>query len=305
MTDPYSRLGVTRGASEREIKSAYRNLAKELHPDRNTSNPKAAERFSEITQAYDLLSDKEKRAQFDRGEIDGDGNPAAPFGFGGGPGASSTQRGHRSSAEGIDLGDMFEGLFGGGRSSGFGGGMGGGGRRGPPPKGANITYRLPVSFVAAAVRESQRVTLADGKSIDLKLPPGVIDGQQVRLGGKGEQGPGGFGDAIVMIEIAPHPYFVREGDNIRLDLPISLDEAIGGAQIKVPTVGGAVMLSVAPGSTSGKILRLKGRGFVRKNGEQGDQLVTLQVDVPADDADLRARLEGWRDPRNLRAGLEP
>ena len=304
MVDPYSRLGVTRGASEKEIKSAYRNLAKELHPDRNTSNPKAAERFSEITQAYDLLSDKEKRAQFDRGEIDGDGNPAAPFGFGRGPGASSAQRGHRGGAEGIDLGDMFEGLFGGGRTSGFGGGMGSGGRRSPPPKGANITYRLPVTFVAAALRESQRITLADGKTIDLKLPPGVVDGQQVRLGGKGEPGPGGFGDAIVMIEIAPHSYFVREGDNIRLNLPISLDEAIGGAQIKVPTVGGPVMMNISPGSTSGKTLRLKGRGFVRKNGEQGDQLVSLQVDVPAQDADLRARLEGWRDARNLRAELE-
>ncbi len=306
MADPYARLGVARGASEKEIKSAYRTLAKELHPDRNTSNPKAAERFSEVTQAYDLLSDKEKRAQFDRGEIDGEGNPAAAFGFGGSPGGG--QRGYRregfdgagrGGSEGIDLGDMFEGLFG-GRAA----GMGSNARRGPAPKGPNITYRLQVSFVDAAKRENQRITLADGKTIDLKLPPGVVDGQQVRLGGKGEQGPGGFGDAIVMIEIAPHPYFVRDGDNIRLDLPISLDEAIGGAQIKVPTVGGPVMLSVAPGSTSGKTLRLKGRGFARKNGEQGDQLVTLQVAVPADDADLRERLEGWRDPRNLRASLD-
>jgi len=302
MADPYARLGVARGASEKEIKAAYRTLAKELHPDRNTSNPKAAERFSEVTQAYDLLSDKEKRAQFDRGEIDGDGNPAAAFGFGGGAGnyrREGFDGAGRGGSEGIDLGDMFEGLFGG-----RGAGMGSTARRGPPPKGANITYRLQVSFANAALRETQRITLADGKTIDLKLPPGIIDGQQVRLGGKGEQGPGGFGDAIVIIEIAQHPYFVREGDNIRLDLPISLDEAIGGAQIKVPTVGGPVMLSVAPGSTSGKTLRLKGRGFVRKNGEQGDQLVTLQVSVPADDADLRARLEGWRDSRNLRASLE-
>ncbi len=306
MADPYARLGVARGASDKEIKSAYRTLAKELHPDRNSSNPKAAERFAEVTQAYDLLSDKGKRAQFDRGEIDGDGNPAAPFGFGGS--ASGAQRGYRregfdnvgrGGSEGIDLGEMFEGLFG-GRAA----GMGGSAWRGPAPKGANTTYRLQVSFVDAARRESQRITLADGKTIDLKLPPGLVDGQQVRLGGKGEPGPGGFGDAIVLIEIAPHPYFVREGDNIRLDLPISLDEAIGGAQIKVPTVGGPVMLSIAPGSTSGKTLRLKGRGFARKNGEQGDQLVTLQVAVPADDADLRARLEGWRDPRNLRANLD-
>lgn len=312
MADPYSILGVPRTANEKDIKSAYRALAKELHPDRNADKPNAAERFAEVTRAYDLLSDKDKRARFDRGEIDADGNPAGPFGFGGGGsggGFAGGQRGYRhdgfegfgqSGGEGIDLGDIFEGLFGG--RGGMGGGAApGGGRRRPPPRGANVTYTLKVPFNDAARREPQRVTLADGKTIDLKLPAGLVDGQQMRLGGKGEAGPGGFGDAIVTIEIEPSPCFQREGDNVRLEVPISLDEAISGAKVRIPTVEGPVMMTIAPGSTSGKTLRLKGRGFSRKNGERGDQLVTLLVDVPADDADLRKRLEGWRDGRDLRA----
>jgi DnaJ-class molecular chaperone len=325
MADPYTILGVARSANEKDIKSAYRTLAKELHPDRNAGKPNAAERFAEVTQAYDFLSDKDKRARFDRGEIDADGNPAAPFGFGGGGASASSgfggaQRGYRHDGfegmgqggpEGIDIGDIFEGLFGGrggtgGSASGAGagaGGMGAGARRRAAPRGANVTYALKVPFVEAARRESQRVTLAEGKTIDLKVPAGLVDGQQMRLGGKGEPGPGGFGDAIVIIEIVPHPFFVREGDNIRLEVPISLDEALEGAKVRVPTVEGPVMLTVAPASTSGKTLRLKGRGFMRKNGERGDQLVTLLVDVPADDADLKARLDGWRDTRDLRGKL--
>ncbi|GEO00204.1 molecular chaperone DnaJ [Novosphingobium sediminis] len=311
MADPYSILGVPRTASEKDIKSAYRALAKELHPDRNAGKPNAAERFAEVTQAYDLLSDKDKRARFDRGEIDAEGNPTGPFGFGGGAGGgfAGAQRGYRhdgfegfgdsAGSEGIDLGDIFEGLFGG--RGGMGGGAGAGARRRPAPRGANVTYTLKVPFNEAARREPQRVTLADGKTIDLKLPPGLVDGQQVRLGGKGEQGPGGYGDAIITIEITPSPYFERDGDNILLEVPISLNEAVEGAKVRIPTVEGPVMMTVAPGSSSGKILRLKGRGFTRKNGERGDQLVTLLVDVPAEDPDLKARLEGWSDSRDLRA----
>ena len=307
MADPYSILGVPRGASEKDIKSAYRKLAKELHPDRNADNPKATERFSEVTRAYDLLSDKDKRARFDRGEIDIDGNPAgfggggAGGGFGGGMGRD--QRGFRADGfegmnEGIDLGDIFDGLFGGR------GGMGGGGaRRGPAPKGANVQYKLGVPLSDAAMLATQRITLSDGKTIDLKLPAGVEDGTQMRLAGKGEPGPGGNGDAIVVIHLQPHAYFRREGDNLRLDLPISLDEAVHGAKVKVPTPEGAVMLTVAPGSSSGKTLRLGGKGFTRKDGSRGDQLVSLEVQLPAGDADLIQRLDGWRDPRNLRARL--
>lgn len=179
----------------------------------------------------------------------------------------------------------------------------GGARRGPPPKGANVQYRLQVSFVDAATRADQRITLSDGKTIDLKLPSGLEQGQQMRLGGRGEPGPGGNGDAIVTIEIGVHPFYERDGDNIRMDLPISLNEAVQGAKVKVPTVDGPVMLTVAPGTSSGRTLRLKGRGFSRKDATRGDQLVTLHIDIPADDADLKARLEGWQDMRDIRSKL--
>ncbi|MGD9664355.1 MAG: DnaJ C-terminal domain-containing protein, partial [Novosphingobium sp.] len=145
------------------------------------------------------------------------------------------------------------------------------------------------------------ITLADGKSIDLKLPAGVEDGTQMRLKGKGEQGPGGSGDALVTLEVQSHAFFRRVGDDVRLDVPITLDEAVSGTKIKVPTVEGTVMLTVAPGSGSGKTLRLKGKGFTRKNGTRGDQLITLEIDLPTDDADLAKRLEGWTDQRNIRS----
>ena len=323
MADPYATLGVSRGASEKDIKSAYRKLAKELHPDKNKDNPKASERFSEVTRAYDLLSDKDKRARFDRGEIDADGNPANPFagmggGFGGGGmGGRGGQRGFRAedlqgmAGEGVDLGDLFEGLFGGGAAGPRGGGFAGAGpggfagqRRPPSPrKGADIAYRLRVPFVAAATRKDQRITLADGKTIDLKLPAGVEDGTQMRLKGKGQPGPGGAGDGIVTIAVESHPFFRRDGDDVRLDLPVTLDEAVRGAKAKVPTVDGPVMLTIKPGSSSGTVLRLKGKGFSRKDGARGDQLVTLEIDLPEDPSELASRLEGWQDARNPRAKL--
>lgn len=311
--DPYSILGVSRGASEKDIKSAYRKLAKELHPDANKDNPNAADRFSEVTRAYDLLSDKDKRAQFDRGEIDMDGNPTMGFGYGPG-GARGGQGGFRSSdgfggfsSENVDIGDIFADLFGGrGGASGFGGAEGFGARGGrarAAPKGANVQYRLNVSLTDAATLATQRITLGDGSTIDLKLPAGLEDGTQMRLAGKGEPGPGGSGDALVTIQLQPHPFFRREGDDLRLDLPITLDEAVGGAKVKVPTADGAVMLSIPPGSSSGKTLRLKGKGFTRKDKSRGDQLVTLEIQLPEDDAELSQRLEGWRDPRDVRARL--
>ena len=308
MADPYTTLGVARSASEAEIKSAYRKLAKELHPDRNTDNPKAADRFAEATNAYDLLSDKDKRARFDRGEIDADGNPAAPFGYGagggfrgrpgggGGPGGAEFQ-------DGGDFGDIFEGLFGGGRARAGGGGGFGGFGRGPQPKGANVAYRLAVQFIDAATLAPQRITLQDGKSIDLKLPAGVESGTQMRLSGKGQPGAGGAGDAIVTIDVKSHPFFTRDGDNILLDLPITLDEAVKGGKVKVPTPDGPVMLGVPAGSTSGKTLRLRERGFTAKNGKRGDQLVTLMIDVAADDPAIRQLVESWQDDRAVRAHL--
>jgi DnaJ-class molecular chaperone len=298
MADPYSTLGVARGAGDADIKKAYRKLAKELHPDTNPNNPKAAERFAKVTSAYDLLSDKDKRARFDRGEIDGDGNPVNPFagargsssgGFRGNPGGGG---GFAGAVDG-DLSDIFEGLFGGGFS-----------RRSPPPvRGANVNYRLPVSFVDAASCAPQRITLQDGKTIDLKIPAGVENGTQVRLAGKGQVGAGGNGDAIVTLEIGTHRFFTRDGDHVRLDLPITLGEAVLGGKVKVPTVDGAVMLGIPKGATSGKVLRLKGKGFTGKSGVRGDQLVTLMIDVPADDAALDQFVQNWADNRNPRGEL--
>lgn len=303
--DPYTTLGVPRGASEKDIKSAYRKLAKELHPDTNKDNPAAAARFNDVTRAYDLLSDKTKRAQFDRGEIDAEGNPASPFGggfggggYGGGPGGQRGFGGGFGAEEGIDLEDIFGGIFGGGGARGGMGGMGGGRRA--APKGANVNYRLAVPLTDAAELKPQRITLSDGKTIDLKLPAGVEDGTQMRLAGKGEPGPGGNGDATVTVHIQPHAFFRRDGDDLRLDLPITLDEALLGAKVKAPTPSGAVMLSVPAGSSSGKALRLKGRGMTRKDGTRGDQLITLQITLSEGDADLAARLEGWHDSRDVR-----
>jgi DnaJ-class molecular chaperone len=319
MADPYSTLGVARGASEADIKKAYRKLAKELHPDRNKDNPKASERFSKVTQAYDILTDKDKRAQYDRGEIDEDGNPRMPFGFGGGggrsPGGSPDFRGPNGErfefsdgAEAGDLSDLFEGLFGGlgGRRGRAGGGanpFSGFGRGAPPQKGADVAYRLEVSFEDAARLADQRVTLQSGKTLDIKLPAGVEDGAKMRLAGQGQAGPGGHGDALLTIIVKPHRFFRREGDNIRLELPVTLDEAVLGAKVRVPTVDGPVMLSVPKGSSSGKVLRLKGKGFTAKSGQRGDQLVTLMIDLPTDDAKLAGFAADWRDARNVRAGL--
>ncbi len=321
MADPYSTLGVARTADEKAIKSAYRKLAKELHPDRNQDNPKAADRFSAVTQAYDLLSDKDKRAQFDRGEIDENGQSKAPFGFGAGGGGGGNPFAHGGfrpgagpggaggfQGEGGDFSSIFDELF--GQNGGGGGGSSpfGGARRGarPQPKGADVAYRLSVSFEDAAALRPQRVVLANGKTIELKLPPGVESGTQRRLANQGEPGPAGPGDAIVTIEVQPHRFFTRDGDDVRIDLPVRLDEAVLGGKIKVPTVDGAVMVTVPKGSTSGKVLRLGGKGFHRPTGgTRGDQLVTLIVDLPAGDAELEAFAESWTSDkaRNPRAGL--
>lgn len=304
MADPYSTLGVAKGASEADIKKAYRKLAKELHPDTNRDNPKAAERFAQVTGAYDLLSDKEKRAQFDRGEIDENGQPRNPFAGGGNPFGSGGFRpgqGGGFEAQGMDFGDIFDGLFGGGRGRGGGGPFAG--RQAPPSRGANVAYRLRVPFEDAARLSPQRITLADGKTIDLKLPNGVESGTQMKLAGKGQPGPGGAGDGIVTIEVDGHRFYTRDGDHVRLDLPVTLSEAVKGGAIKVPTVDGPVMLNIPKGSSSGKTLRLKGKGFTAKDGKRGDQLVTLQVDLPADDAALTAFVDGWNDPRNPRSAM--
>ena len=317
--DLYQRLGLKRGASEAEIKKAYRSLAKQLHPDRNKDKPDAAKRFAEVTTAYDLLSDKDKRAQYDCGEIDEEGTPKMPFGGGFGgyssgagprPGAGAGPQGFENfnvgGADAGDISDLFEGLFGAaGAARGRGGGSFGGFRQraAPPHKGADVAYRLKVSFDDAVALKPQRITLADGKTIDLKLPHGLEDGTKIRLGGKGQEGPAGRGDAIVTIEVDPHAFFKREGDNIRLDLPVTLKEAVLGGKVKVPTPEGPVMLTVPKGTTSGKVLRLKGRGFTARDGKRGDQLVNVEIDVPSADPELQKFVESWNGGGNPRANL--
>ena len=325
MADPYSTLGVSRSANEKDIKSAYRKLAKELHPDRNKDNPKASERFNEVTQAYDILSDKDKRAQYDRGEIDDRGEPKSPFGFGGGgragggggrtyrretygggPFGGSAGGSPFGTEGGFDPDDLLNELFGRGRARGGGGagpgGMGGGFQQRPQAKGADVTYRLGVEFTDAAELRSQRVTLKSGKTIEVKLPAGFEDGQTIRLTGQGEPGPGGNGDALITLNIKPHRHFRKDGDDIRIDLPVRLSEAVLGAKVKVPTTSGSVMLTVPKATNGGTVLRLKGKGFSKKGGGRGDQLVTVEIDIPKGDKDLEAFVQGWdadkaRDPR--------
>jgi DnaJ-class molecular chaperone len=318
--DLYQRLGLKRGASEAEIKKAYRSLAKQLHPDRNKDNPDAAKRFGELTAAYDLLSDKDKRARYDRGEIDEEGNPKMPFGGGfggysagagprpgGGAGPDGFEHFNFGGADAADLSDLFEGLFGaaGQARGGRGGGPFSGFRQRAqaPQKGADVAYRLKIPFEDAVSLAPQRITLADGKTIDLKLPAGLEDGTRIRLAGKGQEGPAGRGDAIVTIEVAPHRFFTRDGTNIRLNLPVTLKEAVLGAKVKVPTPEGPVMLTIPKGTSSGKVLRLKGRGFTARDGKRGDQLVTVEIEVPAHDAALQQFAEGWNPSGNPRASF--
>lgn len=319
MRDPYQVLGVARSASDADIKKAYRKLAKENHPDRNADNPKKLEAFKEANSAYELLSDADKKARFDRGEIGPDGNPTSPFaggfrGGGGRPGGDPFARGggdpfargggganFEFGGGGAGVDDLFSELFG-GRSP-FGERGGGSGFRSPPKKGADVAYRLSVPFEDAAALKPQRVSLKSGKTLELKLPAGIESGRQVRMAGQGEPGPAGAGDAIVTLEIARHKFFRRDGDDVRLDLPVTLAEAVLGAKVRMPTVEGPVTLTLPPGTNSGKIFRLKGRGFTRADGSRGDQLVSVLIDLPADDAAL-ARFAGeWRDPREVRREL--
>lgn len=305
MRDPYSVLGVPRSATEADIKKAFRKLAKDNHPDRNADDPKALERFKEANLAYELLSDATKRGQYDRGEIGPDGQPVNPFagggGFGGG-GFNPRDFGSSRGGGGADFAgaadDLFAELFG-GRSP-FG--SGGRGFR-TQVRGPDVAYRLTVPFTEAVALTPQRVTLRSGQTIEIKLPAGLESGKQMRLAGKGDPGPGGNGDAIVTIEIAPHRVFTRDGDDVRLTLPVKLDEAVLGAKIRMPTPEGPVSLSIPPGTASGKMFRLKGRGFRRLDGTRGDQLVTVQIDIPADHEGLKAFAENFVDPRDVRAAL--
>ncbi|GER08041.1 molecular chaperone DnaJ [Iodidimonas muriae] len=301
MKDLYSILGVTKGADDAEIKRAYRKLAKELHPDRNKGNEKIVERFKEVSSAYGILGDKDKRARYDRGEIDENGTERAPYGAGGPGGAGGfsgfRRGGHPGGADFGDAEDVFADLFGFGRS-----------RKPRTQRGQNVVYQLKVAFLDAVLGATRRVTLSNGKTLNVKIPAGVRDGQQIRLSGQGEPGFNGgpAGDALVKVEVEDHPYFTRDGHDILLDLPITLDEAVLGARISVPTTTGTVTLSVPKGASSGKRLRLKGKG-ISAGGKVGDQYVTLKIVLPKTvDSDLEKAIGKWAKshPYTVRDHLE-
>jgi DnaJ-class molecular chaperone len=299
MADPYKTLGVTQSASADEIKKAYRKLAKKLHPDVNPGNKRVETQFKEATAAYDLLSDAEKRRKFDAGEIDENGNPrfggwggAGARGWGGatGAGGAGARRGPRAADAGVDesfADDLFRDFFNFGR---------GGQRTGVKMRGADVTYKAEVAFLEAARGAKKRLTLSDGKNLDITIPPGTVDGQSLRLKGQGLPGQGGApnGDAYVEISVKPHAYFEREGSDILLECPISLGEAVLGGQITVPTIDGNVSLKVPKGSNTGTQLRLKGKGVVDAKGERGDQYVRFVVVLPRQmDSELEQAVERW------------
>lgn len=305
--DPYVLLGVPRTASADDIQKAFRKLAKELHPDLNPNDTTAAERFKKVSAAYELLSDADKRARFDRGEIDGGGEPRRgynPFGAGGGgpfprgarPGGGPG--GGTGPADDMGFGDIFSDLF----------GRGGRPRPSVPSRGQDVRYTLEVEFIEAVTGAKKRVSLPEGGVLDLAVPEGVEDGQTLRLKGKGRPGLRGAepGDALVEVKIRPHKEFRREGNDILLDLPISIDEAVLGTRIEVATATGRVALAVPKGTSSGTVFRLRGKG-VRSmtTGATGDQLVTVQIVLPpVIDEQLSYFMSEWRqkhlyDPRRV------
>jgi DnaJ-class molecular chaperone len=303
--DPYQTLGVARTAKPEEIRRAYRKLAKKLHPDLNPGDRGAEARFKDVSSAYDLLSDPEKRRRFDAGEIDAEGQerPRGPFfrdhaeaASGAGP-FRSRSRG-RTARSGLE--DLFEDLFGGRDHA-------GGERMGFP--GGDVSLRMTVPFLDAVNGSTARVALPGGDMIDLRIPPGATDGQVLRLRGKGLPGINGGppGDALVELAVTPHPLYRREGDTIRYELPVSLAEAVLGAKVEAPTPAGKVMLTVPPGSNTGSVLRLRGRGVARADGTRGDCIVALKVVLPPKpDPALERFLRDWAPGRSHdpRAGLE-
>ncbi|MCJ7526666.1 MAG: J domain-containing protein [Methyloceanibacter sp.] len=293
--DLYSVLGVAKTASAADITKAYRKLAKKLHPDLNPGDKAAEEKFKTIAAAYGIVGDEEKRGRYDRGEIDASGQERPQQRYyreyaGGEEGAR-----YRSTAGYEDIGafsDLFGDLFGE-----RGGARAGGGGRRFSVRGQDAQYRLEVDFLDAVNGTKTRITLPDGGPLDVTIPHGVTDGQVLRLKGKGNpgMGEGGPGDALIGIAVRPHPVFTREGEDILIEVPITLDEAVLGGKIEVPTIAGRVFATVPPGSNTGQTLRLKGRGIKAKSGA-GDQLVKLSVVMPERiDDDLKAFAEKWRE----------
>lgn len=284
--DLYSVLGVSKTATEAEVKSAYRKLARKYHPDVNKDNEEASNKFKEVSAAYEILGDKDKRKKYDNKEIDSDGKPTGfgADGFGGGQGNPFGQGGFSYTSTGADNGFDFSSIFGDDLSSIFGGGgfqgFGGGRASSRSRKGRDISYNMRVSFLDAANGDEKNISL-NGKNINVKIPAGTFDGQTLRLKGLGYEGSNGGanGDALITINVDRHQYFVADGLNIVLDLPISMKEAILGAKITVPTISGKVAVNIPPYASSGEKLRLKGKGINSRAGN-GDQIITLKIVSP-------------------------
>jgi DnaJ-class molecular chaperone len=319
MRDPYEVLGVPRGASAAAIKSAYRKLAKKHHPDSNKNDPKAAERFAELNTANEILGDEDKRKQFDRGEIDAEGKPRFT-GFPGG-GASGGRAGpggfesytFRSGGGGAGAGafeDILNSMF----ANAGRGGRAGAGRASPFEfetggigLDLDVNVSMSVSLEEAVKGGEKRVRLPNGKELNVKIPAGVSEGQQIRLRGQGETAQGHPpGDLLITVHIAPHAFFKVDGSDLRVDLPITLYEAVLGGKVRVPTLGGAVELSIPKNTSSGRTFRLKGKGLPKTGGDSGDLFVTTRIMLPdGNDADLEALMQKWRDghPYNPRSDL--
>jgi DnaJ-class molecular chaperone len=294
--DPYNVLGVKKGASQDDIQKAYRRLAKKLHPDLNPGNKQAEEQFKEVSAAYDLLNDPEKRARFDRGEIDESGAERPRYRYYRDFSEDSPYTSGAGFEDFVGADDILSQIFG-GRA----------GRGNIRMRGSDVHYRLSLDFLDAINGGKQHITLPDGTGLDINIPPGTRDGQVLRLRGKGQPGIGGGppGDALVEIEVRPHRIFTRKGDDIHVELPISLSEAVLGGKIRVPTPSGPVTMTVPKWTNTGAVLRLKGKGAPRANGSRGDELVALKIMLPEKpDPELEKFIAQWRGAYSPRQAME-
>ncbi len=299
--DPYAELGVSRTASPDEVRSAFRKLAKSLHPDQNPNDKAAEERFKRVSAAFDLIGDPEKRTRFDRGEIDGDGHEVQrgypggqPFGAGGYGPSGQAQAG--AGFEGVDLEDILGGMF---------SGRGRGGGRGFAMRGSDVQARLEIELEESIAGATKRVAFADGRSLDITIPKGATDGQTLRLRGQGYPGRGGgpAGDALIELSVRPHPVFRIEGADLHMDLPVTIPDAVLGAKVEALTPDGPVTLTVPKGSNAGAVLRLKGRGAADPaSGKRGALFAHVVLVLPdAPDPELESFAEGWRKERSYAA----